>query len=131
MQKRFFGHFLKGEDNGWDEEPQIVMQVRHPEKPFHQMSAPSWPLPETKWQKLYLEPANHMLTRVPSEEKATIRFNATSDGVTFITSPLDKEVKVVGPSALKLCVSSDTDDADLFAVLHSSHRTASSRASTA
>ena len=117
LQKRFFGRFLKGEDNGWDKEPQIVMQVRHPEKTFSQMSAPSWPLPETKWQKLYLEPVNHILTRVSSETEGTIQFDAASDGVTFITPPLDNDTKIIGPSSLKLCVSSDTDDADLFVVL--------------
>ena len=117
LQKRFFGHFLKGEDNGWDKNPQIVMQLRHPEKPFRQISAPSWPLPETKWQKLYLEPANQMLTRASSDEESTIRFNAASEGVTFITPPLDKDTKIIGPSSLKLCISSDTDDADLFVVL--------------
>jgi predicted acyl esterase len=117
LQKRFFGHFLKGEDNGWDEEPPIVMEVRHPERPFFEMSARSWPLPNTAWQKLYLEPTNHLLTSAPIDTQATVRFNAASDGVTFITAPRDKDVKVIGPSALKLCVSSDTDDADLFVVL--------------
>lgn len=29
LQKRFFGHFLKGEDTGWGAEPRIQMQVRH------------------------------------------------------------------------------------------------------
>ena len=30
LQKRFFDHFLKGEDNGWDEQPRVQLQVRHP-----------------------------------------------------------------------------------------------------
>jgi hypothetical protein len=30
LQKRFFGHFLKEEDNGWGEEPRVQMVVRHP-----------------------------------------------------------------------------------------------------
>ncbi|MCC6777762.1 MAG: CocE/NonD family hydrolase, partial [Hyphomicrobiales bacterium] len=30
LQKRFFGHFLKGEDNGFDREPKVMMQVRRP-----------------------------------------------------------------------------------------------------
>ena len=30
IQKRFFAHFLKGEANGWDQEPPVRLQVRHP-----------------------------------------------------------------------------------------------------
>jgi uncharacterized protein len=117
LQKRFFGHFLKGEDNDWDKEPPVVMQVRHPAQPFRQMTAHTWPIPNTTWKKLYLEPTTHLLTNALTETQTTVRFNAASDGVTFITPPLDKDVKVIGPSAAKLCVSSDTDDADLFLVL--------------
>lgn len=29
MQKRFFAHFLQGEDNGWDSQPAVRLQVRH------------------------------------------------------------------------------------------------------
>ena len=32
LQKRFFAHFLKGEVNGWESEPRVVMQVRHPKE---------------------------------------------------------------------------------------------------
>src|SRR5207253_614984 len=34
LQKRFFGHFLKGEDTGWTRQPPVVLQVRHPGERF-------------------------------------------------------------------------------------------------
>ena len=34
LQKRFFGHFLKGEDTGWDEQPPVLLQVRHADGTF-------------------------------------------------------------------------------------------------
>ena len=34
LQKRFFGHFLKGEDNGWEGQPTVLLQVRHPVERF-------------------------------------------------------------------------------------------------
>ena len=34
LQKRFFGHFLKGEDTGWDKQPPVQLQVRHPSEKF-------------------------------------------------------------------------------------------------
>ena len=30
FQKRFFGHFLKGEDTGWDRQPRVLLNIRHP-----------------------------------------------------------------------------------------------------
>jgi predicted acyl esterase len=118
LQKRFFDHFLKDEDNGWDHEPRVVMQVRHPEKSFGQLSAREWPLPNTEWSKLYLDPTDHKLGMTPpTTGNHEVRFNAKSDGVTFLTPPLDKEIALIGPSALKLRVSSSTNDADLFVIL--------------
>ena len=34
LQKRFFGHFLKGEDTGWERQPRILLQVRHADGTF-------------------------------------------------------------------------------------------------
>ena len=34
MQKKFFGHYLKGEDTGWPEQPRVLLQVRHPGERF-------------------------------------------------------------------------------------------------
>src|SRR5947209_1538432 len=34
LQKRFFGHFLKGEDTGWDRQPRVSLNVRHPGERF-------------------------------------------------------------------------------------------------
>ena len=45
LQKRFFGHFLKGEDTGWMEtQPKVQLQIRHPGEVFveeQRMSGPS------------------------------------------------------------------------------------------
>ncbi len=40
-----------------------------------------------------------------------------SDGVTFLTEPLEHEIEITGPIAAKLWVSSATEDADLFLVV--------------
>ena len=118
LQKKFFGYFLKGEDNGWNHQPRVMMQVRHPEKPLGSMTAPSWPLPDTQWQKLYVDPVTQMLsTERPSAAERTLRFNSASDGVTFLAAPLKQETALIGPSALSLRVSTSTDDADIFVIL--------------
>ena len=39
LQKRFFGHFLKGEDTGWDSQPPVLLQVRHVDGSFEERAA--------------------------------------------------------------------------------------------
>jgi predicted acyl esterase len=118
LQKKFFDHFLNDADNGWGEQPRIRMQVRHPTEPFGALSALEWPLPQTQWTKFHLDPADHALRAEPDAAgAAAVSFAALSDGVTFVTPPLDEELRLIGPSAAKLQVSSSTTDADLFLVL--------------
>jgi len=117
LQKKFFGHFLKDEDNGWDQQPRVMIQVRHPEKPFASVSASAWPLPDTEWRKLYLDPATQSLGAEPAGAQARLTFKAAGNGLTFLTLPLEKDTTVIGPSAAKLRLSSSSDDADIFVIL--------------
>jgi predicted acyl esterase len=117
LQKRFFGHFLKGEDNGWGAEPKIRMQVRHPTQSFTSQSAAEWPLPETRWTRLYLDPEQSSLSLVRPAKPAAITYKASSDGLTFVSAPLAEEATIMGPSAARLLISSSTEDADIFLVL--------------
>jgi predicted acyl esterase len=117
LQKRFFGHFLKGEDNGWGRQPRVMMQVRHPEKPFEPRAEAEWPLAATQWTKLYLERDTSSLSFAGPRKARALAFRALGNGLTFLTAPLEEALHVIGPSAAKLFVSSSTEDADLFLVL--------------
>jgi predicted acyl esterase len=117
LQKRFFGHFLRGEDTGWTRQPPVVLQVRHPGEKFVERPERAWPLPGTQWTKLYLNPADHSLTAAPPAGEGTVSYGGFGDGVTFLTAPLPAETEITGPLAAKLFVSSETTDADLFLVL--------------
>ncbi len=48
LQKRFFEHFLKGVDNGWLNEPPVLLQVRHVDG-FVERFEYEWPLARTAW----------------------------------------------------------------------------------
>ncbi len=115
-QLRFFDYFLHGKQNGWDREPRVLLQVRHIDK-FVERAENEWPLARTKWTKLYLDPGSFALTHKRVSAKAASSFEAMGDGVTFLTEPLQRETEITGPSALKLFISSSTEDADLFVVL--------------
>jgi uncharacterized protein len=116
LQKRFFGHFLKGEDTGWEKQPKVQLQVRHTDK-FIMRTEKEWPLARTKWTKFYLNPADHSLSTEPATAESSVTYKGFGDGVTFLTQPLKAETEITGPSAAKLFVSSETEDADLFLVL--------------
>ncbi len=116
IQKRFFGHFLKGEDTGWADQPRVLLQVRHVDGTFTERPEQEWPLARTQWTRLYLDPESRTLSDTPAAE-GEITYEALGEGVTFSTGPLERETELMGPSALRLRVSSDTEDADIFAIL--------------
>src|SRR5205814_4155123 len=49
LQKRFFGHFLKGDDTGWERRPRVALNVRHPNETFVLRGENEWPLLSTRW----------------------------------------------------------------------------------
>jgi uncharacterized protein len=116
LQRKFFDRFLKGARNGWEEQPRVLLQVRHLDK-FVPRAEDEWPLGRTQWTKFYLDPTEHALNAAPSERRASVSFDALGDGLTFLTPPLARETEITGPSAARLFVSSSTRDADLFLVL--------------
>ena len=117
LQKRFFGHFLKGENAGWDKQPPLQLQIRHPGEKFVERHENEWPLARTQWTKLHLDPANMSLRRDPVGIGATASYDAPGDGLMFMTPPLEHETEITGPCAAKLFVSSSTTDADIFLVV--------------
>jgi predicted acyl esterase len=117
LQKRFFGHFLKGEDTGWEKEPLVALNIRHPGETFVLRAENEWPLARTQWTKYFLQPRDFGLGTEAPDGEATLSYETTGDGLTFRTQPLKKNVEITGPAAAKLWVSSDTIDADLFLVL--------------
>jgi uncharacterized protein len=116
IQKRFFDYFLKGEKNGWDRQPRALLQIRHIDR-FEERAEQEWPLARTQWTKFYLDFANGALASEPAAEKTSLTFDALGAGLTFMTPPLPSKTEITGPSALKLFLSSSTEDADVFVVL--------------
>jgi predicted acyl esterase len=116
LQRRFFDHFLKGADNGWDTQPRVQLQVRRVDG-FEPRMEHEWPLARTKWTKFFLDLANGRLADVHPSSKTDVSFEAMGEGLTFLTEPFATDTEITGPSALKMVISSSTVDADIFAVL--------------
>jgi predicted acyl esterase len=121
LQKRFFGHFLKGENTGWSTQPRVQIQIRHPGERFVLRHEHEWPLARTRWTKLYLDPQDALLRPQPGATRGQVSYRGMSDGVVFLTPPLAEDMEITGPIAVKLFVSSTTTDADIFVVLRAFH----------
>ena len=117
LQKRFFGHFLKGENTGWEDQPRVVLNVRHPGEKFVLRSENEWPLARTRWTKYFLQPEQYGLSPDAPAAETMLSYETTGDGLTFRTPPLREPLEITGPVAAKLWVSSETADADLFVAL--------------
>jgi len=115
LQKRFFACTLKGEQNGWDQQPRVQLQVRHVDR-FVERHENEWPIARTRWTRFHLDPAGYALVSESPRSAASVSYDAFGDGVTFISAPLEHETEITGPLAARLFVSSSTTDADLFLV---------------
>jgi len=115
LQKRFFDHFLKGEDSGWERQPPVQLQVRHVDR-FVERGEQEWPLARTAWTTYYLDAeGSRLASQVPSA--AQVEYDGLGDGVTFSTQPLSEETEITGPITAKLFIASASRDADLFVVV--------------
>jgi predicted acyl esterase len=117
LQKRFFGHFLHGHDNGWLDQPPVTLNIRHADGTFVRRGEQEWPLARTQWTKLYLDPHQLTLGEAATGRPGSRSFDALGDGLTFTTTPFAAETEITGPLAARLHVSSTTADADLFLTL--------------
>jgi predicted acyl esterase len=117
LQMRFFERFLRGDESAWPDDPRVQLLVRHPGEKFVPRSEEDWPIPRTELTKFHLEPAGQTLSENLASKAAEVSYAAMGDGLTFLSSPVEDEFEICGPMAVKLNISSDTKDADLFVIL--------------
>jgi predicted acyl esterase len=117
LQKRFFGHFLKGEDTGWNKQPKVALNIRHPGEKFVLRAENEWPLARTQWTKYYLQPDGLALATEPPANASAASYDPASEGVTFRLPVAQSSLEITGPLAAKLWLSSEGTDADVFLVL--------------
>ena len=117
LQKRFFGHFLKGENTGWDEQPKVSLNIRYPGENFVLRAENEWPLKRTQWTKYYLQPDGLALGTTAPQGNKKLSYETTGDGLTFRLPVSDKPLEITGPVAAKLFLSSETTDADVILAL--------------
>ncbi len=130
---RFMDHYCKGVDNGWEATPRVRLSIFNLKGDNIQERAEAdWPIPRTKYTKLYLDAATGTMSTEPVAESQIAydtdeehpRFNSIPE--TFYGDPLGgraeftyvfpEDTEVVGTMELKCYVEAQGyDDMDLFA----------------
>ena len=116
LQRRFFDWFLKGEGD-WDQQPPVLLQIRHPGERFVERAEHEWPLARTEWTRSYLHVGENLLCPGPPAEEQSASYRGFGEGLTLSTPPFEKETELTGPVGCRLWVSSSTTDADIFVAL--------------
>jgi uncharacterized protein len=159
LRRRWFDRWIKGRANGIDEEPPVRVFVMgggsgrrnrdgRLDHGGHWRSAAEWPLPQTRWTRLYLH-ADRSLSATPAAGSGAVDYTfdprdpaptvggaissgepvmhagafdqsaaaRRSDVLVFATPPLDHELEVTGPVAVRLWIASDAPDTDFTAKL--------------
>ncbi|MDH4255733.1 MAG: CocE/NonD family hydrolase [Gammaproteobacteria bacterium] len=134
---RWYDYWLKGRDTGIMDEPPVKLCVRESLDKCSWRFENEWPLERTQYTKYYLtsESANAVgdalhdlrLAQDPPAKDGAITYSAGPEAysralrrqptVTFVTEALAEDTEITGHINLKLWVSSETDDMDVFAYL--------------
>jgi predicted acyl esterase len=117
LLKQFYDHFLKGEDNGWERRPPVLLSIRHADGATSRREENEWPLARTEWRRLYLDAGSGALVGDAPAEPSQKSYPALEEAALFTTPPLPDRLELTGPMAAKLYVSSSTQDMDIFATV--------------
>ena len=116
LQARFFDCFLKGEENGMRGVAPVRLEVRARRTEVYTVREErAWPLPGTRWTKLFLAPRGLRLT--PLEVATEQRFHAPNGCASFELR-VEGDMELVGTMKLRLLVElTGSEDAYLFAAV--------------
>jgi uncharacterized protein len=122
---RWYDYWLKGIDTGIMDQPPIKIFVEGSKQWRYEKE---WPLPKTEWTKFYLRP-HHKLSMEPEPldaayvppdgwYQAPLPVTDIVHSLKYATPPLPEDTEVIGPMALNLYASIDTDDTNFIVRLY-------------
>ncbi|WP_199191240.1 CocE/NonD family hydrolase [Amycolatopsis sp. CA-126428] len=118
--RRFFDHYLKGEDNGWEQTPRVRYSLLDLEGGDQvNIAADEFPPNDVTLTKYYLDGRSRVLTTTAPSDEATASYDvaANPDLVSFVTR-FDRETVLVGyPKAHLWVEAAGADDMDLFVLV--------------
>jgi predicted acyl esterase len=115
---RFFDHFLKGLQNGWNEQPAVRLAITEtgPE-PASVVHEDAWPPHNVEWQKLWLDATTKTMQLEQTVAAGVAGVNLPEGRLSFLWT-VPEDMDIIGHLALYLHVEiQDATDALLFAGL--------------
>ncbi|MEU4363902.1 CocE/NonD family hydrolase [Promicromonospora sp. NPDC023987] len=116
LQESFFGHYLKGEDTGWLDQPPVRVALRGADG-ISWRDDTGWPLTGTEWRDLYLDATDLRLGDSGPASDGMVEYPAPEGTASFLLPPGHDIREITGPIALRLWVSSSSTDADFYVTL--------------
>lgn len=113
--RRFFDHYLKGVDNGWETTPKVRLSVLNPGgTDIINRAEDEFPLARTRYQRLYLSAADSLLSdTLPVAESVGTYDSESGSGLVF-RHKMKSPTEITGYMKLHLWVAApDNDDMDL------------------
>lgn len=118
--KRFFDHFLKGIDNGWEATPRVRLATLNPGGTDRVGRAEAaWPLARQEFRKFHLDATAGTLSTVPVAAEGITEYESDDlKSTARFVFEAKREMEITGYINLHLWVEADgADDADLFVAL--------------
>ena len=113
-QKEFLDHFLKGEENGFDERAPVRLEVRETLDQYQVRFEEGWPVAGTEYRPLYLASDSSQLTHSKPQANGVVGYDSATGHAEFSLT-FDEDTEITGNMKLKLWVSTySSDDMDLF-----------------
>lgn len=114
---RFFDHYLKGQDNGWENTPKVRYALLDLEGNNRLgLIADAFPGNNVEYRKLYMNGKSRTLQSTPETDETAIRYSVDALPVrTSFQMTFDKETSFLGYPKVKLFVEVEGhDDMDIF-----------------
>jgi hypothetical protein len=119
-QKKFFDHYLKGMENGWQDTPRVRLEIRETRDEYTVRPENEFPLARTQYKKLYLNAGDRSLSpqSPQSPKNGKVVYNSTQGGDASFGITFNEDTELTGYMKVKLWVSAeDADDMDLFVMV--------------
>lgn len=120
---QFFGHYLKGEDNGWENTPKVRMSALRfgDTEPIYPIVEEDFPIPRTQYREFFLS-NNGLLSDSAPAEGSVVKYNTelTGDAVEFagFTRKFEQKTRLMGlPKAVIHVSCDDLDDMVLYVLI--------------
>lgn len=114
-QRRFLDHFLKGEDNGMQDEPPVRLEIRRTLDAYDVRSEQDWPLPRTQYKKAMLDASTRTLSFSAPRAEGRLTYDSQAERAATFELRFEQATELTGHMKLALFVSTDAgDDLDLL-----------------